>query len=140
MYGTYLHNIDKKGRLFIPAKFREEMGEKMYVCRSINAKPCLSVYSESEFKKIEKKIDAMNAKQKDALRSWIFPSVSDVVSDASGRIIITGDLREYAKLEKSISIIGLSNHAEIWDSELLAAQQAKITPEYIAELIEELDI
>ena len=132
--------MDKKGRLFIPAKFRDEMGEKLYVCRSISGKPCLTVYSETEFNALSEKINRMPTAKKDVLQTFFFPSVADLTCDATGRVIIPAELRTYAKLEKNITIIGLSNKAEIWDEQLYAERQAKITPEDIAKLIEELDI
>lgn len=140
MYGTYSHNMDKKGRLFIPAKFREEMGEKLYVCRPINGKPCLSVYSDAEFHKLEEKVATLSMAKRDQLKEWFFPNVTEVTCDASGRIIVDAELRAYAGLEKNVKIVGMSNVAEIWDEERLAARQAKITAEDIAKLIEELDI
>lgn len=140
MYGTFSHTIDKKGRLFFPAKFREEMGEKLIVFRSFNGKPCLFVYSEEEFKKLEASITEQELKIRNPLEQWIFFKLDGVSCDQSGRIIISEELRNYAGLQKNIVIAGMSNRVEIWDKDKMEAQGATVTAESIASMVEGLKL
>lgn len=139
MYGTYAHTMDKKGRLFIPAKLREKMGDKLIVCKGLDGNCCLSVYSEEEWNKLTDKIKALPKSRARKLELFLYPSASDLECDATGRVIIPQILREYAGLEKNVSIIGLSDHAEIWDEGRFSGEQEATTPESIAKLMEEID-
>ena len=136
MYGTYEHTMDKKGRLF---KLREKMGDKLIVCKGLDGNCCLSVYSEEEWNKLTDKIRALPKSRARKLELFLYPSASDLECDATGRVIIPQLLRDYAGLEKNVSIIGLSDHAEIWDEGRFSGEQEATTPESIAKLMEEID-
>jgi MraZ protein len=136
--GEYQHTIDAKGRLFIPAKLREELGDVCYVTLSMDQ--CLSVYSEESWKAFCARIDALPLMQSRKMRV-MFSNTAKCESDAQGRVLIPQKLREFAVLKKNVTIIGFSNHAEIWDSDVYAKLEAdELTPENIAAAMTELGL
>ncbi len=114
--GEYHHSIDDKGRLIIPAKFREGLGEKFIITRGIEN--CLFVYSEQDFKKIVNKLETLPFTKKDARQFMRFflSGASEAEFDKQGRIHITSPLISYAELEKECIIIGSGDRLEIWSS------------------------
>jgi len=132
MTGTYRHTIDQKGRLFIPAKLREELGESFYVTKEVDN--CLVAYPKQVWKEIEEKMAALPRSKARSLQRMIFGSAEKCELDSQGRILVPQTLREYAGLEKDVAIVGVSNRAEIWN----AAKWDKINEEeYTAESLEE---
>ena len=113
--GEYHHNIDEKGRIIIPSKFREDLGDKVIVTRGLE--DCLFLYSENEWSQIVSKLKSLPFTKKDA-RSFtrIFLSGATVCEfDKQGRIKITSPLGSYANLDKECVIIGVNDRLEIWD-------------------------
>ena len=114
LMGEYHHSIDDKGRLIIPAKFREELGEKFIVTRGIDN--CLFVYSESSWIKIVNKLESLPFTKKDA-RAFVrffLSAASEVEFDKQGRINLTSPLISYANIDKECIIIGTGDRLEIW--------------------------
>jgi MraZ protein len=112
--GEYHHNIDDKGRLIIPSKFREELGENFIVTRGLDG--CLFVYSKNEWEQIVAKLKTLPFTKKDA-RSFVrfFLSGATVCEfDKQGRINITSPLATYADLTKECIVIGVNDRLEIW--------------------------
>ena len=114
MIGQHQHNIDAKGRLFIPAKFREELGDVFYV--TIGLDGCLSVYSDVKWESLIEKFDALPISQARKMRA-LFANAAKCEPDAQGRILIPNKLREYAALEKEVIINGMSKCVELWNPE-----------------------
>ncbi len=139
LFGGYQHNIDKKGRVFIPAKFREELGEEFYICRSIFGKRCLCVYSQSEWDKLVEQISTLPNTKSNDLKRFLYDGTFTVGFDSQGRILIPAGLREYSLLEGEARIIGMASNLEIWNTELWAKENEKYTPENIASIVEELN-
>ena len=112
--GEYHHNIDDKGRLIIPAKFRSELGEKFIITRGLEK--CLYVYSESEWNTIVAKLKTLPFTKKDVrtfIRSF-FSGATECEFDRQGRINITSPLVSYADIDKECVIIGANDRIEIW--------------------------
>ncbi len=136
MTGEYQHTLDSKGRLFIPAKLREKLGSVFYVTISID--DCLSAYPTENWNKIKEKFDALPSSQSRKMRQ-LFVNAACCELDGQGRILLPQKLRDYVGLKKDVTIVGVSNHAEIWDSDKWAAlEQEELTKENIAAAIEEL--
>ena len=112
--GEYHHNIDNKGRLIIPAKFREELGEEFVITRGLDQ--CLFGYSMSEWSQIEEKLKTLPLTKKDAraFTRFFFSGATECELDKQGRVNISSPLLNYAKLEKECVILGVSNRIEIW--------------------------
>ena len=117
LIGEYHHNIDDKGRIIIPSKIREELGENIIVTRGLE--DCLFIYSEQEWSLIVSKLKTLPFTKKDA-RSFtrMFLSGATVTEfDKQGRIKISSPLIDYASLEKECVIIGVNDRLEVWSKE-----------------------
>ena len=137
MTGQYQHTIDAKGRLFIPARLREELGDTFYVTID-GIDPCLAVHSEASWKVFTEKFNSMPYTKARIMRP-IFANAMKCEPDAQGRIVLPKELREYAKLEKEVTVIGVSNRAEIWNAKTWAEKMAEeMDPVNMAALMEEL--
>ena len=114
-FGTYTPKLDDKGRLFLPAKFRDELSEGLVVTRG--QERCLYVWSMEEFSKLTdrlKEVPTTNKGARDYVR-MLFAGASDDTPDKQGRITLPSMLREYASLSKDCIVIGAMNRIEIWD-------------------------
>lgn len=114
LIGEYNHNLDEKGRIIIPSKFREEMGEKIIITRGLDG--CLFIYSLSNWEKIVSKLNTLPFTKKDArIFNRFFMSGATVCDfDKQGRINLPSSLISYANLEKECTIIGVNDRLEIW--------------------------
>ncbi len=138
-FGGYQHNIDKKGRVFIPAKLREELGTSFMICKGISGKRCLCVYSAEQWDKLVEKIGTLPSTKSSVVKRFLYDGAFNVEFDTQGRILIPPVLREYAELQGEAHISGLDTNLEIWSTELWNEENAKITPETVAEIMEELN-
>ena len=114
MTGHYAHTIDAKGRLFIPAKLREELGSTFHV--TVGQNHCLSVYSDESWAAFMDKLRTMNYSEVKRLRT-MFALTADCEPDGQGRILLPAKLREYAGLEKDVVVIGSFDRVEIWNAQ-----------------------
>ncbi|MBD3426223.1 MAG: division/cell wall cluster transcriptional repressor MraZ [Candidatus Omnitrophica bacterium] len=118
-YGEYLHNLDKKNRLIIPARFRDvitEKGiEKFYINRGLDQ--CLFMFPESEWKTQENRFKEMSFTKSEVRKfsRMFFAGACEAVPDKQWRILIPDYLKEYAALSRSVMIVGVSSRIEIWD-------------------------
>ena len=115
--GEYNHTIDAKGRLIIPAKFREPLGEEFVLTRGLDG--CLYIYPMDEWEAFEEKLRALpltNKNARDFVRFFL-SGATECEIDKQGRFLITSNLREYATLEKDAIIIGVGTRIEIWNRE-----------------------
>ncbi len=114
LMGEYHHNIDDKGRLIIPSKFRTELGEKLIITRGLDK--CLFIYSESEWEKIVSKLKTLPFTNKDArnFTRFFLSGATECEFDKQGRINITSPLVTYADLTKECVIIGANDRLEVW--------------------------
>ncbi|MGX7203883.1 division/cell wall cluster transcriptional repressor MraZ [Enterococcus pingfangensis] len=113
--GEYQHNIDAKGRLIVPSKLREQLGEKFVVTRGMDG--CLFGYPLNEWNQLETKLNEMPLAKKDA-RAFVrffYSAATECEIDKQGRINIPVSLRNHASLEKECVIIGVANRIEVWD-------------------------
>lgn len=137
-FGRYDYTIDAKGRLNFPSKFREDMGESFVVLEWVDK--CLFALPMSEVERLAEKLDG-----DDLMDSWevsgdLFSTACEVVPDKQGRILLPAELREYAVLQKEVTIIGNRSHAEIWATDVWNARRAAITNEQRAERLRKLHL
>ena len=137
-FGEYQHNIDKKGRISVPFRFRDELGNKMIIARGLEQKPCLSLYSPEEWKKLDETVRSMPAAKAKTVQKFLYPGASELEYDAQGRILIPQNLRDFAKLESSAYVIGMSSHIQIWNIDIWNECSADNTPENVFECISEI--
>lgn len=138
--GEFQHNIDKKGRMFIPSKFREELGEKLMVCKGLDGKPCLFVYSMEAWNILDEKIQSMPMAKSIKLQRFIYAGAAEVECDGQGRILLPANLRAYANLESGATVVGMSRRAEIWNPDSWNEESKECTAESAFNLMEELGI
>ncbi|SDM51415.1 MraZ protein [Psychrobacillus sp. OK028] len=112
--GEYQHNVDAKGRLIIPSKFREHLEDNFVLTRGLDN--CLFGYPMDEWRKLEEKLKELPVTKKDAraFTRFFFSGATEVEIDKQGRINIPNNLRSYAKMDKECIVLGVSNRLEIW--------------------------
>ncbi|HLS35861.1 MAG TPA: division/cell wall cluster transcriptional repressor MraZ [Bacillota bacterium] len=116
--GEFEHNIDAKGRIIVPAKFREGLGEKFVVTRGLDQ--CLFAYPLEEWQILEEKLKKLPLTKRDAraFTRFFFSGAIECEVDKQGRINIPQPLRKYAKLDKECTVIGVSSRIEFWSTEV----------------------
>ena len=114
LLGEFKHNLDSKNRLTIPAKLRMELGEKPVLTRGLDG--CLFVYPNRDWQLFSEKMNNLPLGHKKArdFKRFMFSGAIEIEIDEAGRILISDSLKKYAKLEKSIVIIGVQDRIEVW--------------------------
>jgi len=136
LFGKYKHALDAKGRLFVPSKLKDELGEAFYVTLGLDH--CLSVYTQAGWDSILEKYNALPISQQRKMR-FLFANACRCEPDKQGRFLLPVELRTYAGLKQDVTFIGQGGHAEIWDSEKYdALEQEQLTPENLLGIMEEL--
>ena len=142
LIGEYEHSMDNKGRLIMPAKLKESIGEKFVVTKGLDG--CLFVYSQAEWKNFEEKLRTFPLTNKDAraLMRFFLAGAAECEIDKQGRFLITSGLREFAELDKEIVIIGVLTKIEIWskDKWIKYSTEENMDADEIAEKMENLGI
>lgn len=142
LMGEYLHTVDVKGRLILPAKFRDELGELFIVTKGLDN--CLFVYAKEEWAILEGKLKQLPLAKPEA-RAFVrffFAGAAEVECDKQGRVLLPTNLREYAQLEKDVVVLGVSNRVEIWSKSVWDNYSEQISPTVanIAESLVDLGI
>jgi MraZ protein len=140
--GEYSHTLDIKGRLIFPAKFREMLGEKFIATKGLDG--CLFVYTQEEWAILENKLKQLPLAKPEA-RAFVrffFAGAAELEVDKQGRVLLPNNLREHAKLDKEVIVIGVSSRIEIWGKEAWNEYNNQISPEVtkIAENLVDLGI
>ncbi len=115
--GEYEHNLDTKGRVTMPAKLREDIGDTFIVTKGLDG--CLFAYSTIEWNNFEEKLKSLpltNKNARDFVRFFLSGAIECEI-DKQGRFLIPNNLRTYAKLEKEVVIIGVGTRIEIWNKD-----------------------
>ncbi|EFR31197.1 division/cell wall cluster transcriptional repressor MraZ [Eremococcus coleocola] len=116
LIGEYKHNIDNKGRLIMPAKFRPDLGERFIVTRGLDG--CLFGFPSKQWEDLQAKLSQLPLAKKDAraFTRFFYSAATEVELDKQGRINLPENLITFAKIEKECRVIGVSNRIEIWSS------------------------
>ncbi len=142
LLGEFKHNLDPKGRMAIPAKFRDKLTAGAIITRGIDN--CLFVFANNEWEALAAKLIALPLAQANsrAFTRLMLAGASDVELDAQGRILIPDYLRKYAGLKKAVVVAGLYNRIEIWDESSWSTYKTRTesSSEAIAEQLGELGI
>ena len=140
--GEYQHALDEKGRVTIPSKLREELGERFVITRGLDQ--CLFAYPQGEWSRIEQKLKELPFTKRDAraFTRLFFSGAAEVEMDRQGRVLIPQNLREYAGIQKEVVIIGVSNRVEVWSEEVWRkySREADASFEEVAEKLVEFDL
>ena len=117
LIGEYEHSLDAKGRLIMPAKLREDLGEKFIITKGLDG--CLFGFSQTEWTNFEEKLKTLpltNKNARDFVRFFLSGAIECEI-DKQGRFLIASNLREYANMEKEAVIIGVGTRIEIWNKD-----------------------
>lgn len=113
--GYHRHSLDAKKRVFIPSKFREDLGEEFYITRKFGA--YLSIYTADEWQIFVDKIEKLPESEAEELQEFLLGAAQKCVPDASGRIILNEELAEHAGIKKNIVFVGVGRQIRIWAEE-----------------------
>jgi len=140
LIGEYEHSLDVKGRLIMPSKFRDDIGEKFIITKGLDG--CLFAFSADEWKKFEEKLSTLPISNKDArlFTRFFFAGAIDCELDKQGRFLISSNLREFAGFIKDVIIVGMNSRIEIWSKEKWQECEDNISADDIAEKMEMLGI
>ena len=137
-YGSFVHNLDNKGRLVIPSKMRDELGLKAYILKGYDG--ALSIYKESDFNELIARIKTLSFNKKNArahLRVQL-ASVCELDIDRQGRALLPVQLLNKYKIGKEVIVIGALDHIEVWNRSDYEAYE-KAADSSFEEIAEELD-
>lgn len=138
LIGEYQHTIDPKGRVIVPARFREDLGDNFYVTKGLDG--CLFVLSPKEWNRLQEKVSAMPISKARGLQRFFFSGAVEAQPDRQGRVLLPQALRDYALLEKDVTFIGASSRAEIWDTNRWVSFNSTLTQDNIAEAMDLLEL
>lgn len=140
--GEFSHALDEKGRLTIPARFRDELAGGLVITRGIDH--CLSVYPRQGWNDLAERIAQLPLSQRNArnFSRLMFSGAADFIPDRQGRVLIPQGLRDYAGLDSEAIVIGLYDKLEIWspDNWTMVRAEVEENPESIAAQLQELGI
>ena len=134
--GTFNHTIDSKNRLFIPAKFREDLGEKFFVMQNVDG--CLDIITLEARDTIAQQLSLLPRTQSAEIKRFLFSDASDCSPDSQGRVVLPQKLIELANLQKNVLIVGADDHIEIWNEEKYAVKRAGASNEQILAIMNEI--
>ncbi len=135
LMGTFEHTIDAKGRMAFPTKLRERLGLSFIV--TIGPENCLYVYSEEEWENFTEKIKTLTGEKARAAKLFIIKACI-VEPDKQGRILIPQNLREYAGLDHDVTVLGVINRAEIWDTAHFSEVSGAVTEEMLSDALSDI--
>ncbi len=138
--GEYNHSIDAKGRIMIPSKFRDSLGEGFVITKGVD-KGCLWVFPADEweafYEKLRSSLTFTNKDSRQFMRHFMAGAMN-AQFDKQGRILLAQNLREYANLTTNVTLVGTGPRIEIWDTQTWNDEEAEIDADLIAERIGEL--
>lgn len=134
LIGQYLHTVDSKSRVFVPAKFRSELQGELVVVQSMDK--CLVLYNKEQWENFIKKLEAFGDTKMKNIKRYILSSAFNTELDSQGRIVLCQSHREYANIEKEVSFVGLNSYVEIWRPDNFAATAEKFDLDEMKELLE----
>lgn len=142
LIGEYEHSLDAKGRVIMPAKLREDMGEKFILTKGLDG--CLFGFSQNEWANFEEKLKTLpltNKNARDFVRFFL-SGATECEMDKQGRFLVASNLREYAGMDKEIVVIGVGNRIEMWNKEKWTIHNSdeNISADEIAEKMDFLGI
>ena len=136
----YNHTVDTKGRLIVPSKFREQLGDEFVVTKGMNG--CLFVYANDDWSAFEQKLTSLPLINKEARKfaRFFLAGAAQVEVDKQGRILLPANLRQFAGLEKDVVLVGVGSRIEIWSRENWENMDADSDMDDIAATMESLGL
>ncbi len=134
--GEFFPSLDEKGRVNMPVKLREDLGEQFIITKGLDG--CLAAYSMPQWEAISAKVAALPLAKARDLKRFMFSAATMVNPDKQGRVLLSPPLREYASINKELAVIGASDHVELWDRETWVSRKQKIDSDDMAFAMDEL--
>ena len=131
--GSFPHSLDAKKRVFIPAKFREELGAEFYITRKFD--PYLSIYTAEEWEEFVTLISSLPESEAAELQDYLLGAAQKCTPDSNGRIILDEKLMKHANIEKNLVFVGSGTQIKIWAEEIWNERESKRNPETIREIM-----
>ena len=136
--GEHKHSLDAKNRLFIPAKYRDMLGDSFYITRKMEK--CLAIYSESEWSKLTDKLNTLPDSVVGSIKQFLYSKTISVSPDSQGRVVLPPELLTYAGIEKNTVIIGVGDHLQIWSDGLWEEKENAIDTAALMEQLRQLGL
>ena len=142
MIGKYAAKVDDKGRLFVPAKLRAELGETFYVTIGTNTgRRCLTAYTKAGWDQLNERYNALPISQQGGAAAMLFSNAVECCPDKQFRFLLTPNLYGYAGIDREVVIVGRASSAEIWDAaEYRAFEEKMLTPENLLASLEAIGL
>lgn len=136
----YNHTVDTKGRLIVPSKFRDQLGDEFVVTKGMDG--CLFVYANEDWNAFEQKLTSLPLINKEARKfaRFFLAGAAQVEVDKQGRILLPSNLRDFAGLEKDVVLVGVGSRIEIWSRENWENMDADSNMDDIAATMESLGL
>ncbi|MBQ7333109.1 MAG: division/cell wall cluster transcriptional repressor MraZ [Clostridia bacterium] len=131
--GSFPHSLDAKKRVFIPAKFREELGAEFYITRKFD--PYLSIYTAEEWEEFVTLISSLPESEAAELQDYLLGAAQKCTPDSNGRIILDEKLMQHAGITKNVVFVGSGKQIKIWSEETWNERESKRDPAAIRELM-----
>ena len=138
LIGNYQHNIDPKGRVIMPAKFREELGDIFYATKGKDN--TITILSKAAWDELGQKIASMPTAKTVQITRFLFSSAAELIPDKQGRVLIPQQLREYAGLDKDVVINGTGSKVEIWDGKAWDEYNNNLSGNDVYDIMNELEL
>lgn len=136
--GQFEHSLDAKSRLFIPAKYRAELGPAFYVTRKTET--CLAIYPEEAWIKLTDKLNNLPDSVVGPIKQFLYSKTAYVTPDSQGRIVLSAELLAYAHIERDTVIIGVGDHLQIWSKPLWAEKDSTLSGEALRDRLVEIGL
>ena len=142
LMSEFQHNIDKKGRIFIPAKLREDLGDGFVLSKALDSSKCLFIYPAQEWRKLVQKISELPFSKARTLQRYLYAGAIEASCDTQGRILLPPVLRAFAELneETTATIVGAANRIEIWNTDNWLRETQNISQDEILSILEECEL
>ena len=142
MIGKFPAKMDDKGRLFVPAKLRDELGSKFFVTYGFNGgHKCLTAYTEADWQAMTENFNRLSITQRSGAASLIFINAAECAPDKQFRFGLTPFLLNYAGIDREVMIVGRAGQAEIWDAKEYEAFEAEnLSPEKLLASLEAIGL
>ena len=136
--GEHKHSLDAKNRLFIPAKYRDMLGDSFYITRKMEK--CLAIYSENEWNKLTDKLNTLPDSVVGSIKQFLYSKTISVSPDSQGRVVLPPELLSDAGIEKNTVIIGVGDHLQIWSDGLWEEKENAIDTAVLMEQLRQLGL
>ena len=142
MIGKYAAKVDEKGRLFVPARLRQELGPTFYVTIGTNTGcRCLSAYTKAGWEQLNERYNALPLSQQGGAAAMLFANAVECCPDKQFRFLLTPNLYQYAGIDREVIIVGRASSAEIWNAaDYRAFEERMLTPENLLSSLEAIGL